>query len=635
MPRVLTRGMVALVATALLLAASARPAPSALSAPSLALFLLGHRIGSERASITRAADASTLTTHFEYLDRGATVALDTTLTFAPDFTPRSFESHGKSYRYFSVDASVPHAPGTRDTFTLAGMAPVSAQGLLIEYWLRHGRPRVIAVLPSGDEVHVAEYPTWFEGPNRRPLLHFAMDGVVWGTESLWLDPADHHVVAAVSNAGLLGFEAADDSVADINPFIRAAIRDRLIEADRIRARTRPIRTGAFALVGGRLIDATGTPTIADAAILVRDGRIVSAGRRSDVAIPRGVPSIDVSGKTVLPGLWDMHAHVALAEWGPAYLAAGVTTARDMGGEFDVVTSLRDAWRDAAAIGPRLLLAGLVDGPGPGSFGQVTAATPGDGRAAVARYHDAGFQQIKLYSLLDRATAAAIIAAAHAAGMTVTGHIPNGLTLRDVVGMGMDHVAHLVVRGVPGSDEQQATIAFLESHGTVMDPTISWSEMLGRSARTPLLSIQPGLAHVAPVLRLMLESADGGSLTPEQAAERLARSLQTIKALHDAGVPIVAGTDKGVPAVSVAREVELYVQAGLSPMEALRAATAVPARVMGLAADSGTIAAGLRADLIVVDGNPLDRIADIRNVMLVCANGRLYETAPLWRAAGFR
>jgi imidazolonepropionase-like amidohydrolase len=179
-----------------------------------------------------------------------------------------------------------------------------------------------------------------------------------------------------------------------------------------------------------------------------------------------------------------------------------------------------------------------------------------------------------------------------------------------------------------------TIAFLKAHGTVMDPTISWNELLGRSAQTPVASFQPGIEHVASPLRRLIESANGGNVTPQQAQERLTRSLEIIKALHDAGLPIVAGTDKGVPGVSVAREIELYVQAGFTPMDAIRAATAIPARVMGLDKDSGTIATGFRADLIVVDGNPLTRISDIRNVTHVCANGRLYERAPLLASGGF-
>jgi imidazolonepropionase-like amidohydrolase len=266
---------------------------------------------------------------------------------------------------------------------------------------------------------------------------------------------------------------------------------------------------------------------------------------------------------------------------------------------------------------------------------VTAANPSEGRAVVRKYKDEGFQQIKLYSLLDRPTVTAIVEEAHARGLTVTGHIPNGLTLREAIEIGMDHVAHLAVRGAAGSDEQKQTIAFLKAHGTVVDPTVSWNELLGRSAQTRIGDFIPRIQHVSGPLRRMLDAANGGTVTPAQARERLTRSLNTIKALHDAGVPIVAGTDKGVPGVSLAREIELYVEAGLSPIDAIRAATAVPAKVMGLDADSGTLAPGLRADLIVVDGNPLQRISAIQNVILVSTNGRLYETAPLWKAGAFR
>ena len=159
-------------------------------------------------------------------------------------------------------------------------------------------------------------------------------------------------------------------------------------------------------------------------------------------------------------------------------------------------------------------------------------------------------------------------------------------------------------------------------------------LMTEDADTAIESFQPGFRHVAAPMQRLIAGASGGQVTPQQAHDRLLRSLAIIKALHDGGIPIVAGTDKGVPGVSVAREIELYVEAGLSPIDAIRAATAVPARVMGLEKDSGTIAPGLRADLIVVDGNPLARIADLRNVVYVSANGRLYDAAPLWAAGGF-
>ena len=580
-----------------------------------------------------------LTSHFEFVDRGTTVALDTTLTYSSkDFTPISFESHGKSYRIFSVDTSVPHAARTANTFTLDGMAPISAQGLLVRYWLAHGKPSIMRLAPSGDSIRIREIPeaTELTYLHSHPARRFVIDGVIWGQEVLLLDAVDFEVIAAGTTAGVLDFEAA---TADLAPertaTLARTIRGLTLDAASAMPRVEPFRSSHFALTGARLVDGTGGAPVEQAVVVVNNGKIEAAGAAGTVRVPKGVPSIDVSGKTILPGLWDMHAHVGQAEWGPVYLAAGVTTARDMGGEFEAVKTLRDNWRDGQLVGPRLLLAGLVDGPGPNAFGAVTAATPSEAAAVVRKYKNAGFQQMKIYSLLDRPTTKAVVDAAHAADMTVTGHIPNGLTLREVVEMGFDNVAHLVVRGAPGSDELRETIAFLKAHGTVMDPTISWNELLGRSPQTPVASFQPGIEHVAAPLRRLIESASGGNITPQQAEERLTRSLAIIKALHDAGLPIVAGTDKGVPGVSVAREIELYVQAGFTPMDAILAATAVPARVMGLDKDSGTIAPGFRADLIVVAGNPLTRISDIRNVTHVCANGRLFESAPLWSAGGFK
>lgn len=605
----------------------------------LGLFLLQHRIGEERYSIEARGEANVLTSHFEYTDRGTKIALDTTLTFSPkDYTPLSFESHGKSYRYFSVDASVPNAPRTANTFTLDGMAPLSAQALLVRYWLAHGKPSMIRIAPSGDTARIREIP---ENPDlhylhNHPARRFVIDGVSWGQEVLLLDAVDFDVIAAGTTTGVLDFEAATaDLNAERSATLAKTIRGLTLDAATALPRVEPFREPRFALTGARLIDGTGAAAIEHAVVIVNNGKIESAGPAGTVRVPKGVPSIDVAGKTILPGLWDMHAHVGQAEWGPVYLAAGVTTARDMGGEFEAVTALRDNWRDGRLVGPRLLLAGLVDGPGPNAFGAVTAASVEDAQAVVRRYKNAGFQQIKIYSLLDRPTTKALIDAAHASDMTVTGHIPNGLTLKDVVEMGFDGVAHLAVRGAPDSDELRDTIAFLKAHGTVMDPTVSWSELLGRSPETPVASFLPGIAHVAPPLRRLIESANGGSVTPQQAQDRLARSLAIVKALHDAGLPIVAGTDKGVPGVSVAREIELYVRAGLTPIEAIRAASAVPARVMRLEKETGTIAAGLRADLIVVDGNPLTRIADLEKVTHVCTNGRLFETAPLRTAGGFR
>jgi imidazolonepropionase-like amidohydrolase len=625
------------------LTASGRQKHQKQTSRNLRLLLLGHDIGTERSTIERSAPTSTLTSHFEYKDRGLTVALDATLTYRDDSSPVSYKAHGKSYRYFSVDSTVDSITETRPAFPIDGMAPLAVQELLIRYWLSHGRPATVIALPSGDPLQITELPASAAARGiDTSWRHFVVQGVIWGREHVWLDRTDLHLRGITTTAGVLPFEAIDGDVpaqtgAQLAPMFSALAAMSDFGSSGPDARPQPAQQDTFALVGGRLIDGTGAAPVEDATVFVRHGRIVAAGPRTSVTLPPGVASVDVRGKSVMPGLWDMHAHVGQPEWGPAYLAEGVTTIRDMGGAMGTLLALRDAWSPRSqlrGIGPRLLTAGLIDGPGPDAFGSVTAATPDEGRRAVSTYREYSFNEIKLYNLLDRPTTKAIIESAHANGMKVTGHIPNGLTLRDVVDMGIDQVAHLVVRDAPGTPQFTETAAMLKQHGTVMDPTISWNELLGRSAQTPIESFQPGITRVPPQLRRLLEGANGGDVTPEQARARLDRQLAIVKGLYDAGVPFVAGTDKGVPGASVQREIELYVQAGLPPIDAIRAATAIPARVMGLDHDTGTIAPGLRADLIVVDGNPLARISDLRRVTMVATAGRLYETAPLWRAAGF-
>jgi imidazolonepropionase-like amidohydrolase len=457
---------------------------------------------------------------------------------------------------------------------------------------------------------------------------------VWGREALWLDDSGS-LAAAITRAGGLSFEAVRD---DLEPalvdFVRHSTDDRIRDLQSITAAVPPVHDGAYALVGATLVTGTTDRPVRDAVVLVRDGRIAAAGPRSSVEIPGGVPRVDVSGKTIVPGLWDMHTHATQIEWAPVYLAAGVTTVRDMGNEFEFITALRDVVNSGRALGPRMLLAGLVDGGGPNAFGVVNATTPEEAAHVVGRYHEAGFQQIKIYSLVKPPVVAALSAEAHRLGMTVTGHLPTGMSIEDAVGAGMDGIAHLSVRGEPGSEELKQRIAFLHDHGTVIDPTQSWNELLGRSQATPIDTFQPGVRKIPPPLNRLFSSAGAAGVDPPAARARLERGLRIVRALHEGGVPIVAGTDEGIPGHSVHREIELYVEAGLSPFAALQTATIVPARTMKLDRELGTIEKGKRADLAVLDANPLDDIHNIRTVRWTIANGKMYEAAALWKSVRF-
>jgi hypothetical protein len=203
-----------------------------------------------------------------------------------------------------------------------------------------------------------------------------------------------------------------------------------------------------------------------------------------------------------------------------------------------------------------------------------------------------------------------------------------MTAAQVVEQGFDGIAHMQLRGQPGSEQADGLIALFKSHATVMDPTMSWNELSGRPASLPLNDLLPGAAGLPRSLARMFASMSPGRGNSQQAG------LQLLKQARDAGLLVVPGTDKGVPGLSLPRELELYVQGGMTPLEAIQAGSIDSARAMHLDADVGTLEAGKRADFIVLDADPLEDIRNLRRASRVAANGRLYSTADLFKAAGF-
>jgi imidazolonepropionase-like amidohydrolase len=352
--------------------------------------------------------------------------------------------------------------------------------------------------------------------------------------------------------------------------------------------------------------------------------------------------VDLKGMTIVPGLWDMHAHAGQTDWAPVYLASGVTTIRDMGGEEAFLVAIRDAIDSGKALGPRYLLAGLVDGgPSPHAFGKVVADTPEQGVAVTRRYHDEHFQEMKLYSDVKADVGKAIIDEAHRLGMTVTGHVPTAMRGSGpggngtaVVEAGFDGIAHMALNGESGSDASKAQIAFFKAHHTVMDPTQSWNELSGHPAAIPLDDLLPGVNRLPTPLARMFASMSWGAGDPDAYRTRQRASLKLLKDAVDAGLLVVAGTDKGVPGFSLQREIELYVEGGMTPLQAIQAASILPARAMRIDKDVGTLEVGKRADLVVLTGNPLSNIRNIRTARWVVANGRMWDCDVLWRLAGY-
>src|ERR1700740_32729 len=203
----------------------------------------------------------------------------------------------------------------------------------------------------------------------------------------------------------------------------------------------------------------------------------------------------------------MHAHFEQVEWGPIYLAAGVTTVRDCGNEFEFITAVRDAIAHQRGLGPKLLMAGVVDGTGPMALGVERVDTPEQARTWGDRYHAAGFQQMKIYSSVKLEQVKAVADEAHRLGMTVTGHVPEGLNAYQVIAAGQDQINHLPyivdIIGAPLPDnasradrrnaaanlnldsaEAQKALAFLKNHHTVVDPTLALYALFGETTAHP-------------------------------------------------------------------------------------------------------------------------------------------------------
>jgi imidazolonepropionase-like amidohydrolase len=678
---VIALSLVAAQPTAIVRAAQAKP--EVIEAGRFKLHLFEMPAGEETYEITRQGDSLVLKSIFEYTDRGNKVPLSATLRMRPELMPVQFDIKGNTSAFSELDTSVNVEgrfaivrEGERSRqvsvpdrfFTLASYAPISVQMMLLRYWAAGDIKTALKTLPGGEVMIEDRGRDTIEISGRQiDLERYAVSGVIWGRESLWLDSAKQLIAVTTFDPLLNPIDAVRDGYESaLATFLAKAAEDGIANLTRLGERMSPVRKGALAIVGATLVDGRGAKPLTDAAVVVEGNRIVAAGRRVEINIPKDAEIVDGRGKTVLPGLWDMHAHHDQVEWGPVYLAAGVTTVRDCGNLVEFKLALRQAIQSGRGLGPQLLLAGLVDGVGPNAIGPIRVKAPEEALSVVNRFKQAGFEQVKIYNSVKPELVPVITAEAHRLGMTVTGHVPEGMDAFQAVEAGMDQINHIAfippvmlsendrirLERLSGDDvllrlssmvsavrldsaEAKQAVQFFKDHATVIDPTLSGFELMVHTKSTPVAAFEPGIAKVAPELAPHLNNTGMPSdqARPHQKAFRNALSI--VGALHSVGVPIVAGTDEVVPGHSLHRELELYVQAGFTPMEAIQAATIVPARAMKLDNEVGTIESGKRADLIIVDGNPLENISNIRKVKTVISNGRRYECAKLWESVGFK
>jgi imidazolonepropionase-like amidohydrolase len=385
------------------------------------------------------------------------------------------------------------------------------------------------------------------------------------------------------------------------------------------------------------------------------------GPSDQVAAPAGAEVINAAGKTLLPGLWDMHAHVGDND-GMLNLAAGVTTVRDLGNDADLLLARRKRIEEGKELGTRIVLAGIMDGRGPFQGPtKVLVSTEAEARAAVDNYKRLGFVQIKIYSSVKPELVPAIIDEAHKNGLRVSGHIPAEMTAAQCVELGYDEIQHvnfLILNFMPeikntntiarliepakrGADldlsapQVQSFIKLLQDHQTKLDLTLSIFEdqYLNRAGQIPR-GFQPIASRLPTQVRRSLLAT---GLTPPEGMDQtyrrsFAKMMELTGLLYRSGISIEDGTDS-MAGFALHRELELDVQAGIPANKVLQNATLNAARIMKMDGDLGSIAAGKLADVTLVNGDPVANISDIRKTALVMKDGVLYRPEELYSAVG--
>jgi imidazolonepropionase-like amidohydrolase len=634
--------------------------------PDSGTFLLhkfAQNIGKEKYTVSRDGDIFTYTIDFNFVDRGTPVPLQAKMLLTGEFEPVAFTINGKTSRMSTINDSVVIHQNKADIkvedsiisqtlppvrFPIAGYSPGTAQMLLLQYWKKHHKPATVNILPSGKvQIKKDGEDTLVFNNNSLVLERYVISGLIWGNEFLWTDANGQLFCLITNDAEGDKLEMMLEPYESLLPVLinkAAAHGMRLFTAN---AKPSYEKHDVIAITGGTIVDVETNQSISNGVVLIKNGKITKVGAANNVAVPFGAYIINAKGKTVLPGLWDMHAHFQQAEWGPAYLAAGVTTVRDCGNEFEYINAVKQAIDKGSGIGPYILKAGIIDGDGSYALGVIRANTREEAIKAVQRYKENGFAQIKIYSSVKPDIVKEICAEAHRLGLSITGHIPIGMTLQQGVDAGMDQVNHIsfvnsvLKKNKDGlidfSDSTNvAVFNFMKAHHVVIDPTLGVYELMLRSLKDSITKLEPAFASLPqPLKPLFINTGAATDSLVERGRLFMKNFKQIVYHLFTDSIAVVAGTDMGFPGFSVYREVELYVESGLTPLQALQTATIVPARVMKMENISGSISPGKRADIIITNGNPLQNISNIRNVVTVIKDGNIYNPAGLHHIAGFQ
>jgi imidazolonepropionase-like amidohydrolase len=398
------------------------------------------------------------------------------------------------------------------------------------------------------------------------------------------------------------------------------------------------QTRPLAIAGVAVVDVGSGQLLPNRLVTIERGSITSVA--ADAPPPDGAQVVDGRGRYLIPGLWDMHAHMEMsgAAWLSLYVANGVTAIRDMGSALDFILGVREATASGRTLGPRVFAAGpiLDDAPGDWPF-RMRVKTAADGKAAVQLLKGRGVDLIKVHDHTPRDAYLAIAAEAQRLTLPLAGHIPFGLTLDEIVDAGQRDVEHLSNADLWSAcsggreyrpDTCRPTFEMLAQRGVWQTPTLGALADLMTIGTANSLASADHLAYAGKGLRAMWAGNQTlVRITPELIRSMRARAQTAARVTADmakAGVGILAGCDGTIAGFCVHEELEAMVAGGMPPPAALQTATRNPARYFGLDQSAGAVAAGRRADLVLLDGNPLSDIGNVRRIRAVVLAGRLLD-----------
>lgn len=647
---------------------------TAQTAPSVrndSIVMQGNMAGSQTVAIPK---NGTVRAEYSYNDRDHGDHITATWRLDPAGIPVAYQGRGHDYMKAQVEEQFRVQQGRatwkngresgdqevqEPAFYMPANPPPEFYGVLARALLKAPNQRLV-LLPSGSaSIAPAGSLVLGNGVDRTEWFQYRISGLDFMPLSVWLDAKGAttavaslwlSTVVAGHEADLVRLLSEQDKT---NQTWFATVAEALTQAPK----------GDLVIRNARLFDPRDLSVTPGMSVLVRGERVVRIA--PDEQLERGADAhvIEASGRFLMPGLWDCHAHFDGVD-GMLNIANGVTSTRDLGNETDVFPKRVARFDAGTEIGPRVLKAGIIDGKGPNAAPFKTLVdTAAQAVELVDWYADHGYVQIKTYMSLKPALVPIIADRAHERGLRVSGHVPAFMSARQFIEAGADEIQHFnyVVLNflyprvqettrmserfikvgaharefTPDNAEVQDFIAFLKRHRTVLDPTLGLLE--ARLAGSPT-QVTPGLEEIAgrfpaQVRRKLMAGAYEVPKGYEAAYREAISSMQKlVKALHEAGVTIVPGTD-ALAGYQLHHELELYVQAGIPAAEVLRMATLTPATVMGVDRDLGVIAPGNYADMVLVDGDPTRNISDVRRVKTVLKAGKIYDPTAIEQALG--